>query len=140
MSRRNFGSGDSVEDWSRKVQDIMDEMRNRIFLDYRTTGTWQPALNVYETRGAYYACVELAGLEQSAICVECLGPQRVRISGHRGQPRAGDLENPFSVEMMEIDEGPFCREFELPEPISVDAVEATYDKGYLWITLPKNAP
>jgi HSP20 family molecular chaperone IbpA len=35
---------------------------------------------------------------------------------------------------MEIDEGAFCREIDLPEPIDVDQMEATYAKGYLWIT------
>jgi HSP20 family molecular chaperone IbpA len=38
---------------------------------------------------------------------------------------------------MEIDHGPFRREVTLPEPIDVQSVEATYDKGYLWVMLPK---
>lgn len=138
MSPRKFGSGDKMEDWTRRVHDIMDEMRNRIFFDYRTTGAWQPTINLYETREAFYVCVELAGLDENAISVECLSPRRVRITGQRAQPRGAGMEAPFSVEIMEIDEGPFCREVDLPDAVTVDAVEASYDKGYLWITLPKS--
>lgn len=38
---------------------------------------------------------------------------------------------------MEIDEGPFAREIELAQPVDVNAVEVNYDRGYLWILLPK---
>jgi HSP20 family molecular chaperone IbpA len=38
---------------------------------------------------------------------------------------------------MEISEGAFRREIELPEPVEQDRVEASYSKGFLWITLPR---
>ena len=47
------------------------------------------------------------------------------------------VEGPLSIHAMEIDEGPFRREIELPEAVDVDRMEATYSKGYLWITVPR---
>ena len=138
MAFSEFGQGDDLDDWSRKVQDIMDEMQQRSFVHFRDAGTWQPATDVYETRQAYYVCVELAGMSPEAVDVECLDPRRLSISGHRGSPRPTGETGPLSVHVMEIDHGPFRREVTLPEPINVDAVEATYDKGYLWITLRKS--
>ena len=38
---------------------------------------------------------------------------------------------------MEIDEGPFRREIDLPAAVDTSQVEATYRKGFLWIRLPK---
>lgn len=133
-----LGSGEKMENWSRKIHDIMDEMRNRIFCDYRASGAWQPTVNLYETRSTYHLCVELAGLQRDAVVVECLDEKRVCITGQRAQPRTANMETPFSVELMEIDEGPFRREIELHEPVQVNTFELSYDRGYLWITLRKN--
>jgi HSP20 family protein len=137
MGVKKFGSGEEARDWSRRIQDIMDEMRNRSFCDYRATGTWLPTVNIYETQAAYVLCVELAGLELDSVSVECTDSQHVTIAGQRLRPRAPSLSDPFSVELMEIDEGPFHREIDFSEPIAPDELEILYDTGYLWITLQK---
>lgn len=137
MSFDKFGQGEDLDEWSRKIHDIMDEMEKRDFVRFRDSGTWQPATNVYETRDGYYICVELAGVSREQIDVECLDRQRITISGSRGQPRPEGIEGPLSIHAMEVDEGPFWREIDLPEPIDVDRLEATYSEGYLWITVPR---
>lgn len=134
-----FGSDEPVSEWSRKIGDIMDEMLNRSFVQYKDSGAWQPATDVFESRTSYFICVELAGMEKQDIDVECLDDRRVLVSGRRKQPRPSGMSGPLSVHVLEIDEGPFQREIDLPEPVKVDQVEAGYSKGYLWITLPKNA-
>jgi HSP20 family protein len=137
MSFGKFGPGAEFDEWSRKIHDIMDEMEKRDFVRFRDSGTWQPATNVYETRDAYYICVELAGVPREQIDVECIDHQRITIGGQRAQPRPKDVEGPLSIHAMEVDEGPFWREIDLPEPIDADRLEATYSEGYLWITLPR---
>jgi HSP20 family protein len=134
MSFDKFGQGEGFDEWSQKIHDIMDEMQKRDFVHFRDTGTWQPATNVYETRDHYYICVELAGVREEQIDVECVEGTRIMISGSRAQPRPEGVEGPLSIHAMEIDEGPFLREIDLPEPIDVQELEATYGKGYLWIT------
>ncbi len=137
MSFDKFGQGDEFDEWSRKIHDIMDEMQKRDFVHFRDSGTWQPATNVYETRDTYHICVELAGVPREQIDVECSEQQRITIKGNRRQPRPDGVEGPLSIHAMEVDEGPFWREIDLPEPIEVDHLEAIYSEGYLWITVPR---
>lgn len=139
MTFSKFGRGEDMREWSRKIHDIMDEMLRRNFVGFCDVETWQPATDVYETRDAYYVCIELAGMNPEAVDVECRDGRYVLISGYRGDPRPEGVEGPLSVHVMEIDQGPFRREVELPDPVDVDAVDAKYDKGYLWIMLPKTA-
>jgi HSP20 family molecular chaperone IbpA len=139
MTFSKFGRGDEMQEWSRRINDIMDEMAKRSYFHFRDEGVWQPATDIYETRDAYFICLELAGVSPEAVEVECHDESHVRIQGYRGNPRPPDIPGPLSVHVMEIDHGPFRREIDLPEPVNVERVEATYDKGYLWITLPKSA-
>jgi len=129
--------GHGMDEWSRKMHDIMDEMRNRRFFHFRDSKVWQPATNVYESRENYHIGLDLAGMDEADIAVECLDERRVRVTGVRGSPRPPGTDGPLSVHVLEIDEGPFAREIDLPDAIVVDAVEASYSKGYLWISLPK---
>jgi HSP20 family protein len=132
-----FGPGDEMRDWSRRIQDIMDEMRNRSFCDYRASGTWLPTINIYACRGRYLVCVELAGLQREGLTITCPDAHHVRIGGERSRPRVAQLDETFSIELMEIDEGPFAREIDFAEPIAVEQVALAYEEGFLWITLPK---
>lgn len=137
MSFNKFGEDERVTSWTKSIQELMEEMQKRSFVDFRKPGCWQPATNVFETRSAYHVCVELAGVERSQIGVETLSNRLIMVTGIREQPRPAAASGPLSVHALEIDEGPFRREVELPEPVKVDAIEATYARGYLWITLPK---
>jgi HSP20 family protein len=137
MTFSKFGHGGDLEEWSNKIHDLLNEMHKRSFVRFRDEGTWQPPTDVYETRDAYYVCVELAGMEPEAVDVQSNDAGQVQISGCRGNPRPAEVPAPLSVHVMEIEHGPFRREIDLPERVNVEAVEATYDKGYLWIKLPK---
>jgi len=73
-------------------------------------------------------------LSREEIEIECRNGRMILISGKRGQPRPEGVDGPLSVHAMEIEEGPFRREIDLPEDIDVDGIEAIYNEGYLWIT------
>lgn len=139
MKFSKFSEGQGMEEWSRRVCDIMDEMLKRHFVEFRNAGAWRPAVNLYETAEAYHVCLDLPGMREDEIEVHCDGQTRVTVYGGRVRPRPADLpaDAPLSVHLMEIDEGPFRREIELPAPFEMDAVEAAYRLGFLWITLPK---
>jgi HSP20 family molecular chaperone IbpA len=81
--------------------------------------------------------VELAGVERDRIDVECIEGRRVLLRGTRDSPRPADTDAPLSVHALEIDEGPFRREIDLPEPVDVERIDARHRQGYLWIRLPK---
>jgi len=137
MSFSKFGRGDEMREWIRHMRDMFDEMKRRSFVQFRDEDTWQPATDVYETDAAYCICVDLAGMNPEQVEVSCQDQHCVRIAGFRPNPRPAEIEGPLPLHIMEIDHGPFRREVTLPEPINVQSVEATYDKGYLWVMLPK---
>ncbi len=137
MRFSRFGKRSDFDEWVQKLHDIMDEMLKRSFVDFRHTGEWQPATNVYESRECYYICVELAGVERDRIDVECIEGTRVLLRGTRDSPRPADTDAPLSVHVLEIDEGAFRREIDLPEPVDVERIDARHRQGYLWIRLPK---
>jgi HSP20 family molecular chaperone IbpA len=137
MSFDKFGQRENVDEWSRKIGDLMDEMMSRSFVGFRDGGTWQPATNVYESAVAYHVCVELAGVESNEIELDCPDRNHVSISGARTQPRHPTLPREVSIHSMEIDEGAFRRDIELPEPVDTARIDASYAKGYLWITIPR---
>jgi HSP20 family molecular chaperone IbpA len=137
MGGQSSDQGDSAHDWSSKYQEIMDVMQTRSFCGFRTSGAWQPTINVYERRDAYFICVDVAGLDRSSLSIRCTDARRVVLAGQRARPQHPNTADPFTVELMEIDEGPFQREIELSVEVDGDGVELLYKSGYLWITLRK---
>lgn len=137
MSKRKPGENQSMDEWNRNVHDLIDEMHRRTFVQFRRSGAWQPATNVYESPDIYLVCVDLAGVDEHEVDVEVRDQRRVVLQGRRPRPSPADAPERLSIHVMEIDEGPFRREIELPVAVDVDAVEATYQRGYLWIRLPK---
>ncbi len=140
MTFSRFGHGDEMRDWARRLQEMMDEMRRRHFVPFRDEDIWQPATDVYECAGAYFICVELAGLTPEDVEVTCEDQHKLVVRGFRPNPRPPEAHDPLTLHAMEINHGPFRREIELPEPVDVDAIDASFDKGYLWMTLPKCRP
>jgi HSP20 family protein len=138
MSFGKFGDDQRVGDWGRRIHNILEEMLNRSFVQFRDSKCWQPATNVYESEHAYYIGVDLSGMELDEINVECINHTQVIISGQRATPRPPGATVELSVHVMEIDAGTFRRQIDLPHAAEMDAIDATYDKGYLWITLPKS--
>jgi HSP20 family protein len=137
MSYKDFGTGEHLDEWSGKMRDIMDEMRNRSFVDFRDAGPWKPATNLYESESTIVVCVELSGVDDWEIDLESDPAPRLRVSGVRHQPKPLNAPELLSIHLLEIDEGPFCRELDFPCPIDVDDVDANFSKGYVWIIIPK---
>ena len=125
-----------MDDWSRKMQDIMEEMLKRSFVDFRQTRPWKPSANLYESESAYLVCVELAGVESVEIEARNEPRPALRVVGVRQQPRPQSVDD-VSIAMLEIDEGPFARVIELPGPVETSQLETTFTKGYVWISMPK---
>lgn len=137
MAFNNFDP-DEGGHWGRTVRRMMDEMLQRHFVDFRQSSHWRPAVNLYEGRTGYLVGVELAGMQPEEIDVRCITPTRVSITGRRSHPRrACKSSEPLSMHMLEIEEGAFHRELDLPTAVDTAAVSASYEDGLLWIALPK---
>ena len=140
MSYDDFSSKKGPPAAARKISELMDEMLNRDFFQFRGVGAWTPAINLYEDDQAYHLCVELAGVRDRQIELRCASERLLVVSGVRTQPRPCHTDDPLRMVVMEIDEGRFRREVQLPEAIDVEGIEADNSEGFLWVTLPrKNA-
>ncbi|MFI4859610.1 MAG: Hsp20/alpha crystallin family protein [Phycisphaerales bacterium JB063] len=95
---------------------------------------WSPALNCYESAGALFVCVDLAGVERESIEVS-VQPGRLMIRGQRATPQP-ERGTPQRIHCMEIDAGPFERALALPTAVDLDRVTSRYHDGLLWIELP----
>jgi HSP20 family protein len=126
---------------ARQVGKIAEQM-NKGYFSFYPSETWTPAVNLYETEGAYLVCVDLAGVDKEKIEVT-VDHNRLKLKGTRAVP--SNAESPNSdlrgrrvrLHLMEIDHGAFCREVELPEDVQQDHINAAYRNGLLWIELPK---
>jgi HSP20 family protein len=98
--------------------------------------TWQPAINAFRCEKGLSICVDVAGVDRSAIDV-MVEEERVVIRGNREAPEPTDAEG-RSVQMlaMEIDYGPFERTVRLPAEVDVNETRAEQRNGLLWIHLP----
>ena len=95
---------------------------------------WRPPTDVYETEESLVVRVEIAGMRDQDFSIELIG----RILSIRGvRP---DATSRRAYHQMEIRFGEFSIELELPLPVVSEQVEAVYNNGFLWITLPIARP
>jgi HSP20 family protein len=102
------------------------------------TDAWRPALEVYETERALVVRVELAGVDEQDLNV-ALDGDLLTIFGERvpAMGAEGDAQERRSYHEMGIPYGPFRARVQLPVPIVRDEVEASYEHGFLTVTLPR---
>lgn len=97
--------------------------------------TWRPPTDVYETQEGLVVKMELAGMREKEIDV-ILDERTLTVSGYRPDDRPAEQ---LSYHQMGVNYGPFCVQIFLPWPVQEDAVQATYDDGFLRIVLPRRA-
>jgi HSP20 family protein len=123
---------------ARQMGKMMEQLQKGYY-NFCPTDTWTPSVNLYETESAYVVCVDLAGVDKDKIDIELLG-QKLTLRGNRAVPMPDSIDEnsgKVRVHLMEIDNGSFCREVELPVDVSTEEINATYQNGLLWIELPK---
>ncbi len=114
----------------------MDQVLGSSFQHYRQADSWRPAINLCEHDTYYCVVVDLAGVKASEIDLRAEEGVLI-LTGDRAMPSEPDSQGDVRLHLMEIDHGPFNREIQLPEGVDVDATEAFYRNGYLWVRIPK---
>ena len=127
---------DPIGEFSTQLDKMIGDMQSRVFHKFSSRQGWAPAINLYETRTTFLVCVDLAGMDAERIDVYS-ERSLLRISGYRSNPAPPAETEELCVHLMEIDAGQFAREVEVPEDVDPEAIQATYCKGFLWVTLPK---
>jgi HSP20 family protein len=95
---------------------------------------WSPPTDFFETDRDYVVRVEVAGMRQEDFSVT-LDNHYLVISGNRV-----DKAGRRAYHQMEIRFGEFSTVLELPGQVDVDRAEASYQDGFLEVTLPKVTP
>lgn len=114
--------------------DVAFELRSLHFSDYCRLGSWVPAVNAYRYENRFELAVDLAGVELRDIEVT-VESRRIIIKGERVSPTP-PIDEPTQVLAMEIENGPFCRQLTLPEPVNVAQATTRFENGLLWVDLP----
>ncbi|MCK4660146.1 MAG: Hsp20/alpha crystallin family protein [Phycisphaerae bacterium] len=128
---------DKMADEMGAIRDsIMEEMKSRNYFCSSGRDSWDPSLNLYELDDRFIVCVDLAGMQRAQINVQA-EKDILHIRGVRPKPEIPDAAGDVSVLVMEIDSGKFHRKVHLPDDVDIDAMEATYRNGYVWIILPR---
>jgi HSP20 family molecular chaperone IbpA len=118
---------------------IVYEMTKVQFAQFNPSESWQPAINAYRCADSIAICVELAGVDKSAIDLQ-VEPRRVLLRGKRPPPEPeGAGRKLVQVLEMEIDYGLFEREILLPSEVDQSGVTAEQLHGLLWVYLPLRA-
>lgn len=97
------------------------------------TQEWLPSVDVTETKDNLLIKAELPGLEAKDVNVSVSG-DILTIKGEKTKEEEEKDEHYYHCERYC---GSFQRSFRLPVNVQADKVEATFDKGVLKVTLPK---
>lgn len=93
---------------------------------------WRPPTDVYETGSSIVVRVEVAGMAEHDFSIT-YSEHNLAISGMRR-----DASAKLGYHQMEIPYGEFRTEVYVSEAIDVDGIEASYENGFLLVTLPKS--
>ena len=105
-------------------------LRSQTYYITQRQREWRPPTDVYETDSAIVVKVEIPGIREGDFSITMVDRWLV-ISGNRPKP-----EHKVSYHNMEIQYGPFRTEVHVGVNLQEDAIEASYDGGFLDVTLP----
>ena len=94
---------------------------------------WQPPVNVYEDKDHVAIEVQLPGIDLKDID---LSVKEQTLSLH-GERKAETEKSKDGYHIREARYGKFSRSFALPSTVNPEEAKATYEKGVLMITVPK---
>jgi HSP20 family protein len=130
---------EELEEQLERVQKRMDRLFNDIMPSFgvmtaHQQRNWRPSTDVYETEESVVVKVEIAGMSEQDFTVS-LSNRTLTVSGVRRDP-----DYKLSYQQLEIPYGHFSTEVFLPYSVERNEIGATYENGFLTVTLPKLKP
>ena len=120
----------------REVDRLQQEM-NRLFEAYSPMRTRSapgyPAMNIWTSENGLKLTAEVPGVRSEDIDINVVG-ETLTLSGER---KADELQEDARYHRQERGYGKFTRSIQLPFPVDVDQVDATFKNGVLNISLPR---
>lgn len=106
-----------------------------LFTAEQASGTWAPAVDIYETAESFVLTAEVPGVKSSEVDVKVVDGTLVL----RGERRWEHEDKGEHFHRLESAYGKFERTFSLSERIDVDGITAELARGVLKLVLPKKA-
>jgi HSP20 family protein len=126
-----------ARDLSRRSTESEEILRGLVFgggsLTTGNRGLWRPPIEVYETGEALEIVAELAGMDREQIEVLIEG-DIISLRGVRPDPAICERR---SYHEARISYGHFAADIHVPFPVDGNAASATYENGFLRISLPR---
>jgi HSP20 family protein len=97
------------------------------------SGSWVPAMDIYETEDRFVVHVELPGIEPESVDLS-VEDSTLTIRGERSFYTEANEESFHRVERRY---GTFSRSLTLPQTADAERIDAAFDKGVLTIQVPK---
>jgi len=119
-----------IADMQRQLDRVFEDVWNES--ESRYTSNWMP-IDVTETEAGYRVVADLPGLSVDDINVN-FHDGTLTISGEVQDTKNEEGNN---ILVRERTFGKFSRSINLPMPVDVDHVDASYDNGILTLELPK---
>lgn len=126
---------DPFKELERTIQWWSMQPFRRPLWDDRNEGVreWAPAVNVYEDKDQWFLEAQLPGLEMKDVDISV----KDNILELRGERKAEHEKTKEGYHLREAAHGKFARTFRLPPYVNADEAKATYDRGVLTISVPK---
>jgi HSP20 family protein len=137
MPARKRDFFDEIHDMSAGMERLFYRFFHPILpLKMLSEPTWQPLTDICETDGAFIVKMDLAGVRATDVDIR-VENDRLVVSGVRPERPAAGIK---AHHQMEINYGRFERIILLRARVSQDQISASYDNGFLTITIPKRLP
>jgi HSP20 family protein len=98
-----------------------------------SSGSWMPALDVFETQDKFVVTVELPGVNPDEVDVS-VEDSTLTITGER---KFYENVSDDSFHRVERRYGSFARSLSLPQTADAERIEASFDRGVLTIEVPR---
>ncbi|HOE95755.1 MAG TPA: Hsp20/alpha crystallin family protein [Candidatus Sumerlaeota bacterium] len=97
---------------------------------------WNPPTDIYETEEAAIIRMEVAGLDENQLNIITQGELLI-VRGRRDRQLP---HRKINYHLMEVHYGGFERLFAFSFPLDEKKIKATYERGFLTIEVPRQAP
>ena len=121
-----------------QMKDQIHRLMGEFFKDvkplaFQADQAFHPPMDIYETKDALVVVLEIAGMKPEDFQV-FFEKDLLSVRGKRieicSKPK-------IHLHQMEIDYGRFARTLRIPFPLRADEFKATYQQGFLIITVPR---
>lgn len=127
---RSYSEGFTLPEVGEFFDDMFRNISNRV---QATHALWTPMADVFETEEYVLVTFELPGIDRESVELTYADDQLTV----RGVRRRRHLSKEHVCRLMEIEYGPFERSVRLGSPVNVSQVRASYEDGFLEVTLPR---